>query len=333
MRVAVLGAGSWGTTLALHLVRLGHQACMWEFRPDAAYRLEVDRENIEFLPGHQFPPGLQVTDNPREALKGAEICLFVVPSHAVRTTARRVKDSIPDNILVISATKGIEEGSLMRMSQVIADVWGDRFKQENFISLTGPSHAEEVVLGQPTSVVSASIEIETARTIQNLLSSERFRVYAHDDLIGAEIGGSLKNVIAIAAGISSGLGFGDNTLGALLTRGSAEISRLGQKLGGNASTFAGLSGMGDLITTCCSRHSRNRYVGEQIGKGRRLQEILDGMVMVAEGVKTTASAWALAQREGIVMPITEQVHSILFENADPMKATIELMTRRLKLED
>ncbi len=333
MKIAVLGAGSWGTTLALHLVGLGHRVCMWEFRPDAVYRLESDRENKEFLPGHPFPANLQVTGEIKGALEGAEICLFVVPSHAVRSTARRLIDYIPSDVLTISATKGIEQGTLMRMSQVIEDVWGDHFKLENFVALTGPSHAEEVVLGLPTSVVSTSINLDTAKRIQKLMSSERFRVYAHDDLVGAELGGSLKNVIAIAAGISSGLGFGDNTIGALLTRGLAEISRLGQHFGGNGATFAGLSGMGDMITTCCSRHSRNRYVGEQIGKGRKLQEILDGMVMVAEGVRTTASAWALAQREGIVMPITEQVHSILFENADPMQATIELMTRKLKLED
>jgi glycerol-3-phosphate dehydrogenase (NAD(P)+) len=218
------------------------------------------------------------------------------------------------------------------MSEVFQDVWGSKFNLNQYVCLSGPSHAEEVVRGLPTSIVAASTNINSAHQVQKLMSSERFRMYSTDDLIGVELGGSLKNVIAIAAGISAGLGFGDNTLGALLTRGLVEMSRLGVHLGGQVGTFSGLSGMGDLITTCCSQHSRNRYVGEQIGKGRKLQDILDEMLMVAEGVKTTASAWALAQRENIEMPIAHQVHSILFEDADPMQATIDLMTRKLKVE-
>jgi len=188
-------------------------------------------------------------------------------------------------------------------------------------------------MGLPSSAVAASFDLDTAHRVQQLLSSDRFRIYSSDDVTGVELGGSLKNVVAIAAGLADGLGFGDNTKGALLTRGLAEISRLGVKLGGKPATFAGLSGMGDMITTCCSRHSRNRYVGEQIGQGRTLNDVLGGMVMVAEGVKTTASAYALGKREDVEMPITEQVHRILFENADPLQATMELMTRKLKVED
>ncbi|MDP8238203.1 MAG: NAD(P)H-dependent glycerol-3-phosphate dehydrogenase [Candidatus Hatepunaea meridiana] len=333
MRIAVLGAGSWGTTLALYLNNRSHNVRLWEFRPDAVHIMQQDRENREFLPDHPFPPALKVTNNISEALNDAEVCLIAVPSHAVRETVRCFKDDISTDCVITSVTKGVEEGSLMRMSEVIADACGDRFSYSRFVCLTGPSHAEEVCVGLPTSIVAASPNIKAALFVQELMSSNRFRVYAIDDLIGAELGGSLKNVIAIAAGIAHGLGFGDNVMGALLTRGSTEMSRLGIKLGGRHETFAGLSGIGDLITTCCSQHSRNRYLGEQIGRGHKLKEILDEMLMVAEGVRTTRSAYALSQREKIEMPITEQVYRILFEDVDPLKATTELMTRKLKVED
>ena len=306
---------------------------MWEFRPDAVNRMREDRENKEFLPGHPFPDNLAVTEIIDEAVNGADVCLIVVPSHAMRSTVLQLAKGVPADCVVVSATKGIEEKSLMRMSEVIADVWGDHFNPDQFAALSGPSHAEEVVIGLPTAVVAASTNLKTALYLQDVYSGEKFRVYALNDLVGVELGGSLKNVIAIAAGIADGLGFGDNTKGAILTRGLAEISRLGVKLGGNPATFAGLSGMGDLITTCCSTHSRNRYVGEQIGRGRKLKDILDDMVMVAEGVRTTASAFDLSRRERIDMPITEQVYRVLFEGVDPLQATIELMTRKLKVED
>lgn len=221
----------------------------------------------------------------------------------------------------------------MRLSEVMADVWGDRFSLDRFVCLTGPSHAEEVSTGLPTTVIAASPNMKTAHLVQNLMSGERFRVYAMYDLVGAELGGSLKNVIAIAAGIADGCGFGDNAKGALLTRGATEMSRLGVRLGGRQETFTGLSGIGDLITTCISRHSRNRYVGEQIGRGKKLKDVLDEMQQVAEGVRTTASAYALSQREMVEMPITEQVYRVLFEDVDPLQATVELMTRKLKVED
>ncbi len=333
MKIAVLGAGSWGTTLALLLTRKAQTVMMWEFRPDAAEKVETERENKEFLKGRLFPDNLHVSSDIEQVVKGAKLCVVVVPSHAVRNAIKQFNSGLNEDCLIVSATKGIEQNSLMRISEVLRDVWGDYFDVNKFACLSGPSHAEEVVLGLPTTVVTASRNLETARRVQQLFSGERFRVYASDDLVGVELGGSLKNVVAIGSGIASGLGFGDNTLGALLTRGLVEMTRLGVKLGGNPSTFAGLSGMGDLITTCCSRHSRNRHVGEQIGRGRKLKEILDEMVMVAEGVKTTASVWALSQREKIEMPITYQVNRVLFENADPMEATVELMTRSLKIED
>ncbi len=333
MKIAVLGAGSWGTTLALVVARKGYDVMLWEFRPDAVEIMQSDLENKEFLPGYSFPPNLNVTADIHEAIEGASLCISVVPSHAMRSTMTRIADDFPRDCLMVSAAKGVEQETLMRMTEVAQDVMLDRISPNRLGCLSGPSHAEEVIKGLPTTVVIASENIEMAQTVQEVMSTDRFRVYAADDLIGVEIGGSLKNVVAIGTGITDGLGFGDNTKGALITRGLAEISRLGIKLGGRPATFAGLSGMGDLITTCCSVHSRNRYVGEQLGKGRSLQEILDEMVMVAEGVRTTQSTWQLAQREGIEMPITDQVHKVLFEGVDPVKATTDLMTRRLKIED
>ena len=330
--VAVLGAGSWGTTLAVMLARQGRQVRLWEFRLDAVRRMREERENREFLPGYPLPDQIELTDDIREAVDGCGVCLMVVPSHAMRQTAARLP-GMPPNAIVVSATKGLEERTHFRMSEVLADAWQGSYDPARFVALSGPSHAEEVIAGLPTSVVAASSNLSAAREVQHQISGERFRVYATDDLIGVELGGSLKNVIAIAAGMAAGLKFGDNIMGALLTRGMAEISRLGVKLGGRPATFAGLSGIGDLITTCCSRHSRNRFVGEQLGQGRKLTEILSGMTMVAEGIRTTSSAWELAQREGVDMPITDQVHRILFEDADPLQATTELMTRRLKVED
>lgn len=333
MKITVLGAGSWGTTLALLMSKNHWAVSLWEFRQDAAHLFETKRENVEFLPGHPLPDNVRVTNDIEEAVHKASLCLIVVPTHAIRATLKLLKGKVPPDMIFVSASKGIEQGTLMRISQIIIDVLSDEVEYDQIATLSGPSHAEEVVMGLPTTVVAASDSLKTAQVVQQLMSSERFRVYAHDDLTGVELGGSVKNVIAIAAGIADGLGFGDNTKGALLTRGLAEIGRLGIKMGGKPATFSGLSGMGDLITTCCSKHSRNRFVGEELGKGRSLKDILDGMIMVAEGVRTTESAWALAQREDIVMPITEQVYKMLFENADPLKATVNLMTRRLKVED
>lgn len=333
MNVTILGAGSWGTTIALLLAKKSVKVTVWEFRRDAAERMQRERVNDEFLPGFSFPENLCVTGDIGQAVAGADIIISVVPSHAVRATALQLREVYTKRMILVSATKGIEQGTYMRMSEVFADVLHSNFDINNFVCVSGPSHAEEVSLGLPTSVVAASPAKQTSTTVQKLMSGKKFRVYSSDDLTGVELGGSLKNVVALAAGISHGLGFGDNTLGALLTRGLTEITRLGVHLGGKAQTFAGLSGMGDLVTTCCSRHSRNRHVGEQIGKGRKLKEILSEMIMVAEGVKTTKSAFELSQRENVMMPITEQIHAILFKNADPLKATVELMTRTLKVED
>ncbi len=330
--IAVLGAGSWGTTLALLLNSKEYKVSLWEFRKDAAERLQRDRENKEFLPGIPLPAEISIHHNAAECLRGAGVVLLAIPSQFVRGALVSMIDTIPRDAIIVNAAKGIEEGSLKRPSEIVEELLPHSLP-EKYAALSGPSHAEEVSKGIPTSVVAASPSLDTAKYVQNLFSTPTFRVYAREDLVGVELGAALKNVIAIATGISDGLSFGDNTKGALLTRGLAEMSRLGVKLGGQPQTFAGLSGMGDLITTCMSRHSRNRYVGEQIGTGKTLNEVLQSMTMVAEGVKTTASSRELAHREGIPMPITEAVYTVLFENKPPHEAVAELMTRELKVED
>ena len=255
--------------------------------------------------------------------------VFALPSHLMRQLASQTAPQVTSGILAVNVAKGLERKTLKRMSEVLEEELPGGIP---VVTLSGPSHAEEVSRGIPTAVVAAARSRTHGRRVQEMFMGPDFRVYTNDDLVGVELAGSLKNIIAIAVGICDGLGYGDNTKGALITRGLAEISRLGLTLGARQETFSGLSGMGDLITTCASRHSRNRYVGEQIGKGRSLQEVLDSMEMVAEGVNTTDSGRALARREGVEMPITEQVYSVLFEGKDPRAAVMELMTRDPKPE-
>jgi len=332
LNIAVLGAGSWGTTLALHLHALGHRITLWEFRPDAVARLHRDRENKEFLPGISLPADMAITSDLKEACTRKDVWLIVLPSHVVRSVVEQMAEFPLDNAIIVSATKGIENGTLYRMSEIFREVcphWPPR----KIAALSGPSLAREVCNRIPTSVVVASPALSTAQRAQHAFFSPALRVYASQDLIGVELAGALKNVIALAAGICDGLGYGNNTKGALLTRGLAEITRLGTALGGKRVTFAGLSGMGDLITTCNSPYSRNRSVGEQIGKGRKLQDILSGMVMVAEGVRTTQSAYDLSRRHNVPMPITEETYDVLFRDKDPENAVEHLMMRDLKVED
>ena len=272
-----------------------------------------------------------VSNDLKAVVDEAEIILMAVPSHAVRTMAGRLNEFVDWQPLLVDVAKGIEEGSLLRMSELVLEVFPE-LPESNYVCLSGPSHAEEVSRHIPTTVVAAATDMEAARIVQEVFSSEYFRVYTNDDLCGVEVGGSVKNVIALAAGSCDGRGCGDNTKGALLNRGLVEISRLGVEMGAQSSTFFGLSGMGDLITTCMSRHSRNRFVGEEIGKGLRLPEILDKMQMVAEGVKTTRSVNDLRQRFDIDMPISQSVYKILFEELDPLQEVTDLMTRKLKQE-
>ena len=325
--VAVLGAGSWGTTLAVHLAQAGNEVRIWGHPRDELLTLEADRENRKFLPGIRLPDRVKVRPELEAALDQAEFLFFVVPSQAVRGVATQVAASAPRG-LAVCASKGLELGSLERLSQVLGESLGD----PDPVVLTGPSHAEEVSRGIPTSVVSAARDPERARAVQVLCSTSTFRVYTNADVVGCEVGAALKNVIAIAAGVCDGIGFGDNTKGALLTRGLAEIARLGVAMGGQRETFFGLAGMGDLIATAMSRHSRNRLVGERLGRGESLERVLGTMVMVAEGVHTAKAACELGRRHGVEMPIAEQVSAIMFGGRGPREALQALMTRDLKSE-
>ncbi len=330
--IALFGAGSWGTALAISLAHAGRRPILWARRPEVAEYMQVNRHNPRYLSHIPLPDSIYITSDLQEAASSARMWTFVVPSHALREVARKLRDQISDSLLVVSATKGIEIESLKTSSQVLEEVLSP-LSAERIGVLYGPSHAEEVALGKPTAIVAASRCEQTAESIQTTFMSERLRVYVNTDLIGVEIGGSVKNVIAIASGISDGAQFGDNAKAALITRGIAEIARLGTVLGAQPLTFAGLAGIGDLVATCTSRHSRNRYVGEQIARGRKLQEILEEMTMVAEGVRTTRAVCRLARKYGVEMPISEGVYRVLFEGLDPVQGVRELMTRTPKKED
>ena len=329
--VAVLGAGTWGLTLGLLLHRKGNRVRFWDPSPDYTRMLAARRENKKGLPGVRIPRVVTVTPDLGEAVRGAGVVLVVSPSHLVRQVAGEVRSAGCRPDMIVCATKGIENDSLKRMSQVIAAEFATR-KKVPLVSLSGPSHAEEVSARIPTAVVCASRNETAARAAQRLFMNDYFRVYTSRDIIGVEMGGSLKNVIALAAGICDGLGLGDNTKSALMTRGLAEITRLGSRLGARRETFSGLAGMGDLITTCASRHSRNRYVGEEIGKGKSLRQVLDGMVAVAEGIKTTASAYQLHRKYRVEMPITREIYNVLYRNKNSRRAVEDLMKRTAKPE-
>ena len=325
--VAVFGAGSWGTTLAIHFAQQGHDVRLWgNDRPQLA-DLQRDRMNVKFLAGIPLPAEVKVQPELEVALEGADFHFYVVPSQAVRSVAGQVR-ALGARGVPVCASKGLELGTLRRLTEVLSEVLDDPAP----VSFTGPSHAEEVAVGIPTSIVAACADESRARAVQVLASTPRLRIYTNDDVVGCEYGGALKNVIAIAAGVCDGLGYGDNTKGALLTRGLAEIGRLGVAMGGRRETFFGLTGMGDLITTAMSRHSRNRHVGERLGRGETLEQVLGGMVMVAEGVNTSRAARDLGRERGVELPITEQVCAIALEGRSPREALQALMTRDLKRE-
>lgn len=330
MEVAVLGAGNWGTTLAILLSQKGHRVVLWEFFPENVERIKKDGENRQFLPGISIPQEIQVTADLADIRK-SEFLLFALPSHAMRDCARLVAGAGLKNPILVSVVKGIENSTLKRMSEVLEEEIPQSSRQ-GICVLSGPCIANEVARGVPTTVVASSPDEKVARRVQETTMGSAFRVYINRDVVGVELGGALKNVIVVAAGACDGLGLGANTKGALLTRGLAEITRLGVALGAKPMTFAGLSGMGDLITTSFSSHSRNRYVGEEIAAGRSLDDILSSMVMVAEGVKTTLSARDLASRHGVEMPITEQVYQVLFKGKPPKEAISDLMLREPKPE-
>jgi glycerol-3-phosphate dehydrogenase (NAD(P)+) len=330
-RIAVIGAGNWGTALAATLAKTGHAAVLWAYEPEVVASIRARHENALFMPGVMLPQGITATNDLGEALERAEVVCTAMPSHVCYHLYERMLGHLRPEMLFVSATKGIDAERLMRMSELIQSVVGRRFAPR-LCALSGPSFAQEVARGDPTAVVVASRDREVAKLVQKELSSPTLRIYTSTDVVGVEIGGAVKNIIAIAAGVVAGLGLGHNPTAALITRGLAEISRLACACGGKRETLAGLAGMGDLVLTCTGELSRNRTVGVELGKGRKLAEIIGSMRMVAEGVKTTYATVALAKRYGVEMPITTQVHRILEGQVTPREAIRELMERTLKDE-
>jgi glycerol-3-phosphate dehydrogenase (NAD(P)+) len=329
--LGVIGAGSWGTTLANLLAEKGFPVTLWSYEEDLALRMQQRRENDLYLPGFTLSDNLSFTADLRTAVAAKQALLFVSPSQVTRRVLQQAMPDIDPQALLICASKGIENDSLLLMSQVFEELL-PKTLHENLAFLSGPSFAKEVVQGMPTAVVAAAKNSAVAEQVQTIFSTDKFRVYTHDDIIGVELGGAMKNVIALAAGVADGLGFGHNSRAGLITRGLAEMTRLGLKLGGQAETFAGLAGMGDLVLTCTGDLSRNRTVGIELGKGRKLDDILSGMQMVAEGVKTTLSAYQLAQKLEVEVPIIEQMYQILYQGKEPRQAVSDLMLRDLKSE-
>jgi len=330
-RLAILGGGSWGTALAIVLAPKFEQTRLWVFEPDLAERMSVTRVNDVFLPGFQLPEEVEITGAPEAAVAGAGVVLGVMPSHHARAVYSRVLSALDPSMVLVSATKGIENGSLRRMSEVIQEVVRPKFEPRVAV-LSGPTFAREVARGEPTAVVAASVDGGLAECIQTVFSGPSFRVYASTDPVGVEIGAALKNIIAIGAGVCHGLGLGSNTTAALITRGLAEVTRLAVSLGGKQQTLAGLAGLGDLVLTCTGELSRNRMVGLELAKGRKLDEIIGNMKMVAEGVQTTFAAVELASRQGVEVPIIQQMYQMLRLGKPPGEAVRELMERSLKAE-
>ena len=330
MKTAVIGAGGWGTTLARLLDERGHQVTLWARRETFAEELRRTRENVAYLPGIEISSSIEITHE-ASAIQGKELYVFALPSQTTREVVGELSSHIAHtNTVYVSASKGIEKHTLLRVTEVISQSLG--VDASRTVALSGPSHAEEVARQVPTAIVAASTEHDVAREVQSAFFLPYFRVYSSSDVVGVELAAALKNVIAICAGITDGAGFGDNTKAALMTRGLAEMRRLGLALGAEEHTFSGLAGLGDLVVTCSSKHSRNRFVGEEIGRGKKLSEILGSMKSIAEGVSTAESAKNLAELHKIEMPIVQETYKILFENKDPRQATNDLMNRDPKSE-
>jgi glycerol-3-phosphate dehydrogenase (NAD(P)+) len=333
--IAIIGAGAWGTALSIVAGRNGnHRVRLWAHEKEVRASIEERRVNDLFLPGQTIPPSVHATNDLAEALQAAEIVISVMPSNHCRRLFEKMHPFLRPEMLFVSATKGLEDGSLARMTEVIAQVL---YEKKNFPvrigAMSGPSFAKEVARGDPTAITIASEDAELAQTVQQSLSDPRFRLYTNQDMVGVELGGSLKNVIAIAAGVCDGLGLGHNSVAALITRGLAEMTRLVVACGGKRETMSGLAGLGDLVLTCTGGLSRNRTVGVELGRGRQLPDIIAGMHgMVAEGVLTTSAAVGLAKSRRIEMPITEKMHAILHDGKSPREAIHELMTRSAKSE-
>lgn len=330
-RVGVIGTGAWGTTLAIVLASKGFETTLWEHQAERAAQMERERQNSAFLPGIAFPFSLRVTNDIREAVAGRELVLLVTPSQRIRENTRALAPYLAPDAIILCGSKGLEVGSLKRMTEVIAEELPDTWA-ERVVALSGPNIAQEVARGLPSAAVVAGSQREIAEAARETLNTATFRVYTTNDVIGVELGGALKNIIALGAGACDGWGYGDNAKAAFMTRGMAEIARLGIACGANPLTFAGLAGVGDLIATCASPLSRNRHVGLEVAKGRPLDEVLAEMKSVAEGVSTTKAAYELSKRYGVEMPITATIHAILFEGKSARQGVIELMLRDPKDE-
>ncbi len=328
MNVSIIGSGSWGTAVAILLANNGHSVMLWSWQKEESDRLKADRENKEFLPGVPFPDSISLTYNIEDCTKDSDLIVLASPSVATRNVAKTLAPYVKDGQLMVNISKGLEESTLLRLSEV----YKEEIPNAKICVMSGPSHAEEVSRGLPTTNVVAADDISDAKKIQDIFMTDVFRVYTSDDVIGVELGGALKNIIALCAGVSDGLGFGDNTKAALMTRGLAEITRLGIKMGAKQETFMGLSGVGDLIVTCTSMHSRNRRAGILLGKGKTLQETLDEVHMVVEGINTTRAAYNLSLKYDVKMPITEAAYDVLYNGKSPRDVTYELMLRDKKTE-
>ncbi len=331
MTIAVIGAGGWGTALSIVAARAGHGVMLWSRSAGAVEEINHARTNGAYLAGHEIPTGVRATRDAGEALRGAEVVILAAPSHATRSVLEGLSGHARPEMIFVSATKGVEVETGKRMSEVVADVLGAS-AAARFVCLSGPSFALEVAAGEPTAVVAASADERSARSVQSALSATNFRVYTNQDVVGTELGGASKNVIALAAGMLSGLGLGSNSQAALVTRGLAEMTRLALAEGARLETLMGLAGLGDLVLTCTGALSRNRRVGQELGRGRTLDEVLKGMREVAEGVKTTRALTLLARRRGVELPITEEVDAVLYEGKTVRAAVESLMSRPLKDE-
>ncbi|MEY8283685.1 NAD(P)H-dependent glycerol-3-phosphate dehydrogenase [Lachnospiraceae bacterium 50-23] len=326
--VGVIGAGSWGTALALLLNKNGHSVTVWSISEEEISMLSAEREHKSKLPGVKIPDDMAFTTNMEEAVRGKDILVLAVPSKFTRGTARNMKDYVAEGQIIVDVAKGIEEDTLMTLSQQIEQ----EVPQADVAVLSGPSHAEEVGRGLPTTVVIGAKTEKTAVYLQEMFMNEVFRVYTSPDMLGMELGGSLKNVIALAAGIADGMGYGDNTKAALITRGIAEIARLGVKMGGAIESFTGLTGIGDLIVTCASVHSRNRKAGYLMGQGKSMEEAMEEVQMVVEGVYSAKAAEKLGKKYGVDLPIINKINEVLFSGKDPKEAVNELMLRDSRAE-
>lgn len=327
-KITVLGGGSWGTAVAISLAGNGHDVKLWDIDMDHVESMIKERENVKFLPGAKFPETLNVFRDEKEALEGSDIVVFAVPAQFFRSASEAAKSMIGKDVIVVNVAKGIEQKTLCRLSEIAAEIIPDN----RYVVVSGPSHAEEVCKCVPTSLVAASTDAEAAEIVQDVFMSDVLRIYTNDDVVGVEMGGALKNIIALGAGISDGMGNGDNTKAAMMTRGLNEIKRLGMAMGAKESTFAGLSGIGDLIVTCTSMHSRNRRCGMMIGEGTDPEVAIKNVGMVVEGVFTCVAAYELAKKYDVEMPIVETIYKIVNDKMDAREALKLLMTRSRKQE-